>query len=102
MPCGFIRETLGTEQDSRSPLSISLREIILQDSADTVDINEIIPELVICACNDLRYGTSSISRRDAYTFISRLYHLPVAKKELRRLGKPDGLLHDAAKKVLDR
>jgi hypothetical protein len=53
MPCCFIRETLGTEQDC---------EIILQDSADTIDINEIIPELAICACNDLRYGASSISR----------------------------------------
>jgi hypothetical protein len=62
MPCCFIRETLGTEQDSHSFLSISLGEIILQDSADTIDTNEMIPELVICACNDLRYGTSSISR----------------------------------------
>jgi len=80
-------------------LSVALCDILLQESLPYGEIDCTISELVMCACNELGCGVTSISRRDAFCFIYCLYHMPAARKELSKLGQSGGLLEHVAKET---
>lgn len=85
--------------DSPHALGISLRDILLQEYVDESDVDRMLAEVVLCICDELVYGTSSDSQFYCYVFMRELYFVPSARRELERLGQPDGLLDDVAKRI---
>jgi hypothetical protein len=92
------RELLNQGNNILDPLGLSLRDILLQECLDRNNVDYVITELILCACNELTSGTSPTSRQYAFEFLGRSYFLPSGKKELRRLGHSGGLLEYVARR----
>lgn len=102
--CGlpYARLFLGEDRDSIDFMSVGVREILLQESIEASDIDHMVSELVVCACNELTHGVFTKSRRNAYDLLHQLSFIPAGVSELEKLGHPGGLLDNLAKKVFNR
>jgi hypothetical protein len=83
----------------RSPLALSLRDIMLQENIDSQDFDNTICDLIRDACTEIMCSKVAPSRCHAYDFLYRLYFLPAGHKELSRLGRDGRLLHVLSEKV---
>lgn len=91
----FLREDI-TVPDN---LAIKLREVLLQERIDMTDFSYMMTELIVCALNELNYGTSCISRRHAFEFLTQAYFLPQGRQILERLARTGGPLDNVERKV---
>jgi hypothetical protein len=91
------------EKNDFDSLSTTVREIFLMESTPTCAraIDSTVAELVTCACNQITYGSSAESRRNAFELIHQLYFVPIGKQELQRLGQPGGILESIANSVFN-
>jgi hypothetical protein len=96
------REFLRVDDGTVISLGVRLREILLQEPIRARDMENVIVEVVECACNELIDGDSPESRWNAFELLRRLYFMPMTKSALTRLGRSGGLLEDVAEKIFNK
>jgi len=90
-------------EDGNDPnsLGIDLRNIQLHEEAKSIDdMKHAIADLVLCACHKMAFGTTPVSRRQAFDFLTSLYRVPEGAWAVAQLGHPNGLLEKVAEKIL--
>jgi hypothetical protein len=78
-----------------------MREILLQEHIGHIDLHRSFSEIVICACDELMYSQSSVSRSVAFYMLYWLSGLPEPRKQLGRLGMQGGILVHVAQKLMN-